>query len=497
VFDEKRMILELFILENFYYDKQNSGLLPKFVEYLYDSGLKLLKSGGDCSYYSREYLKSFKSMMQKTLQNIKKKEKQKIGNNNQIFRNDIYTSSPYPPVSRFKEYFTTIRILGRGGFGYVVEAKNNLDGVHYALKKIKFRADTLDIEKVLREVKSLALLEHKNVCRYYNCWIEAYEEESSREKGRTFRIKENKQDISISDTDLSNQLFNKPTIMNFSNNLTFESDNENLLSERDSNIDETNNLAIVRYQYENNLMEESYVLYIQMQLYSISLKEFLDKENRVVDYETNIQIFQNIIEGLDHIHSKRIIHRDIKPANIFIDINGNAKIGDFGLSTFDSCNEKIDKDSDNNSDHNRSHTSGIGTRSYASPEQLDGKNYTIKSDIYSCGLILFEIFNPCNTMSEKAVSFKDLKKGQISPKLLKNYPNESSMVLWLTSVNPIDRPNTKEILQSSLFSRSQDEIISLRRQLQICQNQIKEQEKEIKELYKQIDKFNSGLKNQE
>ena len=69
-------------------------------------------------------------------------------------------------------------------------------------------------------------------------------------------------------------------------------------------------------------------------------------------------------------------------------------------------------------------TTGIGTKSYSSPEQLAGNCYTAKTDIFSCGLILFELFYQCKTMSEKAHVFRDLRNGHVPPKLLKTYPNE-------------------------------------------------------------------------
>ena len=64
-----------------------------------------------------------------------------------------------------------------------------------------------------------------------------------------------------------------------------------------------------------------------MQLYeSKTLKEFLEKENRTVNRAENLDIMKQIIEGLSHIHSKKIIHRDVKPGNLFISLDGTVKV---------------------------------------------------------------------------------------------------------------------------------------------------------------------------
>jgi translation initiation factor 2-alpha kinase 1 len=103
------------------------------------------------------------------------------------------------------------------------------------------------------------------------------------------------------------------------------------------------------------------------------------------------------------------------------------KIGDFGLSTLlEHATETSQDSSGPDSEWISELTTGIGTKSYSSPEQLAGNCYTYKTDIYSCGLILFELFHPFNTMSEKAHVFRDLRNGHVPPKLLKMYPNEVS-----------------------------------------------------------------------
>ncbi|KAJ2366727.1 hypothetical protein H4S01_002547, partial [Coemansia sp. RSA 2610] len=73
--------------------------------------------------------------------------------------------------SRYHDDFVQLRCLGKGGFGKVYEVRNKLDGRPYAVKHIKIRGE-ITAEKTLREIKTLANLDHPNIVRYYSSWIE-------------------------------------------------------------------------------------------------------------------------------------------------------------------------------------------------------------------------------------------------------------------------------------------------------------------------------------
>ncbi len=104
------------------------------------------------------------------------------------------------------------------------------------------------------------------------------------------------------------------------------------------------------------------------------------------------EISRQICFGLHAIHDAGILHRDLKPANVIIDSNGRAKITDFGIAGIeaDIKNEEI----------------RVGTPAYMSPEQITGKEVTTKSDIYSLGLLVYEIFTGKQAM--QADSFDEL-----------------------------------------------------------------------------------------
>lgn len=99
-----------------------------------------------------------------------------------------------------------------------------------------------------------------------------------------------------------------------------------------------------------------------------------------------------------------MIHRDLKPSNIFFAPDGSVKIGDFGLVTA-MAEEAYMLANDGHragcSPILENHTDQVGTQLYMSPEQIEGKPYNYKVDIYSLGLILFELLWPLSTQMEQ------------------------------------------------------------------------------------------------
>ena len=91
-----------------------------------------------------------------------------------------------------------------------------------------------------------------------------------------------------------------------------------------------------------------------------------------------LQIARQICAGLAAAHENGILHRDLKPSNVMIDSDGNARLTDFGIA---GLAEEI-----------RDDEVSAGTPAYMAPEQLDGKTPTVRSDIYSLGLLLYEVF---------------------------------------------------------------------------------------------------------
>ena len=91
-----------------------------------------------------------------------------------------------------------------------------------------------------------------------------------------------------------------------------------------------------------------------------------------------IDVARQLCAGLAAVHERGVLHRDLKPANIMLDEHGDVRITDFGIAALA---EELDQ-----------RESMAGTPAYMSPEQLEGHELTTKSDIYSLGLVLYEIF---------------------------------------------------------------------------------------------------------
>jgi len=177
--------------------------------------------------------------------------------------------------------------------------------------------------------------------------------------------------------------------------------------------------------------QECLLLYIQMQLCSAqTLREHLDRREsgQPLLADAALQIFAQACRGLRYVHARDLIHRDLKPANIFLNQDGTVKIGDFGLSRVAKHHFKDDDDDDDDlegaphgggdDDEEKDYldddddddeetttnsvlnnvgddvTAGVGTRLYAAPEQLTSEDYDEKVDVFSLGVVLFEMLRP-------------------------------------------------------------------------------------------------------
>uniref|UniRef100_A0A667HSU1 Eukaryotic translation initiation factor 2-alpha kinase 1 n=1 Tax=Lynx canadensis TaxID=61383 RepID=A0A667HSU1_LYNCA len=233
------------------------------------------------------------------------------------------------------------------------------------------------------------------------------------------------------------------------------------------------------------------MLHIQMQLCQLSLWDWIVERNQrgqeyvdesacpYVMASVATKIFQEVVEGVFYIHNMGIVHRDLKPRNIFLHgPDQQVKIGDFGLA----CTDIIQKNTDwidRDGKRMPTHTSRVGTCLYASPEQLEGSEYDAKSDMYSLGVILLELFQPFGTEMERVQVLTGLRTGQIPESLSKRCPVQAKYIQLLTRKNASQRPSAVQLLQSELFQNSANVNLTL-------QMKIVEQEKEIEELKKQL-----------
>jgi len=192
-----------------------------------------------------------------------------------------------------------------------------------------------------------------------------------------------------------------------------------------------------------DLGEERGMYYITMEYVAgEDLKSFLRRSKQLA-LVTAISIAKQICEGLTEAHRMGVVHRDLKPGNIMIDKEGNARIMDFGIAR----------------SPDRKGITGegmmIGTPEYMSPEQVEGKEVDQRSDIYSLGIILYEMVTgrvPFEGDTPFSVSLKQKSEAPRNPKELNiQIPDPfSEAIKKCLAKNRDDRFQTVEELKLTL-----------------------------------------------
>jgi serine/threonine protein kinase/DNA-binding LacI/PurR family transcriptional regulator len=175
-----------------------------------------------------------------------------------------------------------------------------------------------------------------------------------------------------------------------------------------------------------------------------SLSELLRHERLPLDRTADV--FKQIASGLSYAHSKGVIHRDLKPSNIMLDDAGNAYLTDFGLAKLAESSAEITK-------------SGtiVGTPAYMSPEQLRGEPLDYRSDIYSLGVLLYNMVAgrlPFDTSTSDLVSiiYQHLEKPPTPPSEFNPDvpPGVEEVILKALQKNRDDRFNSADEMARAL-----------------------------------------------
>ena len=129
-------------------------------------------------------------------------------------------------------------------------------------------------------------------------------------------------------------------------------------------------------------VEEKDVLGIAMEYIEGDTLESIIRNNGRIEFSYALELMEQILTGIEFAHQQGFIHRDLKPSNIILDLSGNAKIMDFGISKSIEELKSITQ-----------HNSRPGTLLYMSPEQLSGNTITIYSDLYALGITFYEMLS--------------------------------------------------------------------------------------------------------
>ncbi|XP_010469354.1 PREDICTED: eIF-2-alpha kinase GCN2 isoform X1 [Camelina sativa] len=323
------------------------------------------------------------------------------------------------PSSRYLNDFEELKPLGQGGFGRVVLCKNKLDGRQYAMKKIRLKDKEIPVNnRIQREVATLSRLQHQHVVRYYQAWFET----------------------GVADPYGGANWGSKTA---------------------GSSMFSYSGAVSTEIPEQDNKLESTY-LYIQMEYCPRTLRQVFESYNHF-DKDFAWHLSRQIVEGLAHIHGQGIIHRDFTPNNIFFDARNDIKIGDFGLAKFLKL-EQLDQDGGVSMDVAGSgvdSTGQAGTYFYTAPEIEQGwPKIDEKADMYSLGVVFFELWHPFGTAMERHITLTNLKlKGELPLKWVNEFPEQASLLRRLMSPSPSDRPSATELLQHAFPPRMESELL--------------------------------------
>lgn len=174
--------------------------------------------------------------------------------------------------------------------------------------------------------------------------------------------------------------------------------------------------------------------YIVMELIDgITLKQYMEKKG-VLNWKETLHFAIQIGKALDHAHSRGIIHRDIKPHNVMVLKNGSVKVTDFGIARVMSKSNTLTKEA-------------LGSVHYISPEQAKGGRVDNRSDIYSLGVVMYEMMTgrpPYDGESPVAVAIQHINGKPVMPSVLNpNIPGGlEQIIMRAMSHEPGDRYST-------------------------------------------------------
>ena len=174
--------------------------------------------------------------------------------------------------------------------------------------------------------------------------------------------------------------------------------------------------------------------YLVMELIDgITLKQYMEKKG-VLNWKETLHFAIQIAKALEHAHSRGIVHRDIKPHNVMVLKNGSVKVADFGIARVMSKSNTLTKEA-------------LGSVHYISPEQAKGGRVDNRSDLYSLGVVMYEMMTgrpPYDGESPVAVAIQHINGGAAMPSTLNpNIPGGLEQIIMKAMAHdPADRYST-------------------------------------------------------
>ena len=170
--------------------------------------------------------------------------------------------------------------------------------------------------------------------------------------------------------------------------------------------------------------------YIVMELIDgITLKQYMEKRGQL-NWRESLHFITQIMRGLSHAHSRGIVHRDIKPQNIMVLRDGSVKVADFGIACLENSAQTLTQEA-------------LGSVHYISPEQARGDRTDARSDIYSAGVVLYEMLTgrlPFEGDSAVSVAIQHLSSIPLAPREINpDIPEQMELICMKAMASDIDR----------------------------------------------------------
>ncbi|XP_074959292.1 eIF-2-alpha kinase GCN2 isoform X3 [Phalacrocorax aristotelis] len=373
--------------------------------------------------------------------------------------------------SRYYNEFEELKLLGKGAFGAVIKVRNKLDGCYYAVKRIRINPASKQFRRIKGEVTLLSRLNHENIVRYYNAWIEKHESpvptvsssETTEEKKlptkaalfiltteetndveanapppvltssvewstsceRSSSNKFSGDDQESSDDDDGDGVFSHSLLPTTDSESEIIFDNEDENSKGHPPDEEGNEKNSHGEEDRTPIIQTVHYLYIQMEYCEKStLRDTID-QGLYEDTSRLWRLFREILDGLAYIHEKVV-----------------------------SKQEENHSGSSATSDSSGNLTGMVGTALYVSPEVQGStkSTYNQKVDLFSLGIIFFEMsYHPMSTASERIFVLGQLRLPTIVfPKDFDEikHAKQRLVITWLLNHDPAARPTAVELLKS-------------------------------------------------